>query len=131
LFTSAVCDHCESPPKGRFFRGYVVYRADEASPFTEYLFKTGHDAVVWRSIRDIKQAEVRCVLSADPVAWQLGRGRAAGLTMTGRPFEIYADHRFPAGAERAFLAPAGVDPRADVTYLDVPAPARRTAIGLF
>ena len=107
LFYSAVCDACESPPRGTYYRAYVVWRETRGleAPL-DYVWRTPHDAVMWRSLQNLEdEAEVRCVLSEHPIPWRVASGLAAGLVSADRLFEIFVDHRFPPAPYRAFLAP--------------------------
>jgi hypothetical protein len=46
LLISAACDWCEGPPKGKFFRGYVVWQEPSCGDaVSEYVFRTAHDAI--------------------------------------------------------------------------------------
>lgn len=118
LFISAVCDHCDGAPKGDYYRGYVVWREGRgAMPVLDYVWRTAHDAAIWRSLCDQEECEIRCVLAPEPIEWRVGQGKAAGLTMATRLFEIYADHRFPPLPDRAFFAPPGVHPYTEKAHL--------------
>ena len=106
LLISAVCDWCESPPKGKFFRGYVVWQEPSAGEaMSEYVFRTAHDAIVWRSMSGHEEREIRTVLSEDPIPWRVASGRASGLICADQLFDVFATHRYRKGSYRAFLAP--------------------------
>jgi hypothetical protein len=110
LFVSAVCDWCDSPPKGKFFRGYVVWQEPACGDaVSEYVFRTAHDAIVWRSMSGHEEREIRTVLSEEPIPWRVASGRASGLICADQLFDVYRTHRFRKAAYRAFLAPP--DPR--------------------
>jgi hypothetical protein len=106
LLFSAVCDWCDSPPKGKFFRGYVVWQEPSCGDaVSEYVFRTAHDAIVWRSMSGHEEREIRSVLSEEPIPWRVASGRASGLICADQLFDVYRTHRFRKGAYRAFLAP--------------------------
>lgn len=116
LFYTAVCETCDVPPQGQFYAGFVVWdptssRGDRPTP--AYVWRTAHDAVMWRSLRETEDLTVRVVLSAHPIPWRESGGRASGLTCAEALFEIYPDHRFPPGRFRAFLAEPGFHPYAE------------------
>jgi hypothetical protein len=109
LFYSAVCDRCEGPPRGTFYRGYVVWREpDGERAHSEHVFRTAHDAAIWRSLTGLDDGEVRSVLSEHPIAWRVASGRAAGLVWADGLYDVYRDHRHERGPYRAFLAPASL-----------------------
>jgi hypothetical protein len=110
LFTSCICEHCDSDPQGDFFRGWVVYPEQPSGLVQTWVFRTREDACRWQRSRP--DGTVRAVLSRDPYAWTRSRGALKDLVLAERPFEIFADHRHPPGPNRAFLAPAGA-PDAD------------------
>lgn len=106
LFYSAICDRCEGPPRGTFYRGYIVWREPEGErAHSEHVFRTAHDAAIWRSLAGLEDGEVRSVLSEHPIAWRVASGRAAGLVWADGLYDVYRDHRFERGVYRAFLAP--------------------------
>jgi hypothetical protein len=106
LLFSAVCDWCESPPKGKFFRGYVVWQEPACGEaVSEYVFRTAHDAIVWRSMSGHEEREIRTVLAEDPIPWRVASGRASGLICADQLFDVFSTHRFRKGPYRAFLAP--------------------------
>jgi hypothetical protein len=107
LLFSAVCDWCDSPPKGKFFRGYVVWQEPSCGEaVSEYVFRTAHDAIVWRSMSGHEEREIRTVLSEEPIPWRVASGRASGLICADQLFDVHRTHRFRKGPYRAFLAPA-------------------------
>jgi hypothetical protein len=103
LFTSCVCEHCESGPDGDFFRGWVVWPERTFGAVQTWIFRTREDARRW--LRKRTDGEVRAVLSREPFAWTRSRGPAKDVVLAERPFEVFPDHRHPPGAHRAFLAP--------------------------
>jgi hypothetical protein len=106
LLFSAVCDWCESPPKGKFFRGYVVWQEPACGEaVSEYVFRTAHDAIVWRSMSGHEEREIRTVLAEEPIPWRVASGRASGLICADQLFDVFTTHRFRKGPYRAFLAP--------------------------
>ncbi len=105
LFYSAVCDFCEGKPKGTFYRGYVVWRERDVEAPLDYVWRTPHDAVMWRTLQGLEECEVRCVLSEHPITWRVASGSAAGLVSADKLFEIHCDHRFPPAPYKAVLAP--------------------------
>ncbi|HTU56895.1 MAG TPA: hypothetical protein VMF89_00650 [Polyangiales bacterium] len=106
LFYSAVCDWCESPPKGKFFRGYVVWQDPACGEaVSEYVFRTAHDAIVWRTMSGHEEREIRTVLAEEPIPWRVASGRASGLICADQLFDVFTTHRFRRGPYRAFLAP--------------------------
>ncbi len=106
LFYSAVCDWCESPPKGKFFRGYVVWQDPACGEaVSEYVFRTAHDAIVWRTMSGHEEREIRTVLAEEPIPWRVASGRASGLICADQLFDVFTTHRFRKGPYRAFLAP--------------------------
>ena len=69
------------------------------------MWRTTHDAVIWRSLQGLEEGEVRSVLSEQAIVWRVASGLAAGLVAADKLYDIYPDHRFPPGPHRAFLAP--------------------------
>jgi hypothetical protein len=119
LLVSAVCDWCESPPKGKFYRGYVVWQEPKVGDVvSEYVFRTAHDAIVWRSISGHEEREVRTVLSEDPIPWRVASGRASGLICAEHLFDVYPTHRYRKAPCRAFLAPPEFRPIKDAVQLN-------------
>lgn len=107
LFVSAICDWCDGPPRGTFYRGFVVWQdPPPGEALSEYVFRTLHDAVVWRSIAGHEDREIVPVLSVDPIPWRVAAGKASGLVCADRLFDIFKTHRFPKGPYRAFVAPS-------------------------
>lgn len=118
LLVSAVCDWCESPPKGKFFRGYVVWQEPACGEaVSEYVFRTAHDAIVWRSMSGHEEREIRTVLSEEPIPWRVASGRASGLICADQLFDVYRTHRFRRGPYRAFLAPNDVRKDKDLVQI--------------
>lgn len=117
LFYTTVCESCEASPRGDFYAGFIVWDpARELSleaPRQVYVWRTAHDAVMWRSLRETEDLTVRCILSELPISWRQAGGKAAGLICADGLFEIFADHRFPPGRYRAFLAPPNFHPYAE------------------
>jgi len=108
LFFSTICEWCDGPPKGNFFRGYVVWRDPElGDAISAYVFRTAHDALVWRTISGNEECEIRTVLSEDPFAWRVASGKAAGLICAQELFDVFESHRYRRAPNRAFLAPPG------------------------
>lgn len=108
LFFSAVCDWCEGPPRGTFYRGYVVWHEPPAGQaLSAYVFRTIHDAVVWRAIAGYEEREVLPVLAENAIPWRVAAGKASGLVCADRLFDVFKTHRFPQGPYRAFVAPRG------------------------
>jgi hypothetical protein len=106
LLFSAVCDWCDGPPKGKFFRGYVVWQEPACGEaISEYVFRTAHDAIVWRSMSGHEEREIRTVLAEEPIPWRVASGRASGLICADQLFDVFTTHRFRKGPYRAFLAP--------------------------
>ncbi len=108
LFYTAVCEACDSLPRGEFFTGFVVWDSSRAAtasaPSVVYVWRTAHDATVWRSLREAEDLTVRCILSEAPIPWREAGGKAAGLVCADSLFEIYPDHKFPPAPYRAFLS---------------------------
>jgi hypothetical protein len=106
LFISFVCDYCERPNFGGMYRGYVVWRhSDDGRPHRQYVFATFEAAERWQKIRGLVDADVRDVLSREPFRWHQRRGLVKNLELADKLFEVYPDHRFKPGPNRAFLAP--------------------------
>lgn len=110
LFTSYLCERCDTPPSGRFYVGFVVWRGI-GGPRQEYLFRTRADAGRWREINGLLDSEVRPVLVEAEPAWHLSRGSIRDLELANQLFEIFPTHRFPPAPNRGFLAPETVNPR--------------------
>jgi hypothetical protein len=107
LFFSAVCDWCEGPPRGTFYRGYVIWQEPElGDAISTHVFRTPHDALVYRAISGLDALEIRSVLSEQPFPWRVASGKASGLVCTDQPFDVHRTHRFRREPQRAFLAPA-------------------------
>jgi len=120
LLVSAVCDWCESPPKGNFFRGYVVWHEPKlGDAVSEYVFRTAHDAIVWRSISGNDAREIRTVLTEAPIPWRVASGRASGLICADQLFDVFRSHRFRKAPYRAFLAPPECRPVKDSFQLNL------------
>ena len=117
LFYSAICESCDEPPHGEFYAGFVVWDPTrclkQGEPVTAYVWRTAHDAVVWRSLREAEDLTVRCALSELPISWHSAGGKAAGLVCADALFEIYPDHRFPPHRYRAFLSSPSFHPYAE------------------
>lgn len=106
LFISAVCERCENPPRGLFYRGYVVWREPSGDrSHSEHVFRTAHDAAIWRSLTGLDDGEVRSVLSEQPIVWRVASGRAAGLVWADGLYDVFRNHRYERQPYRAFLAP--------------------------
>lgn len=106
LFISFVCDYCERPNLAAMYRGYVVWRhSDGSRPHRQYVFATREAAERWQRIRGLVDAEVRDVLAREPFRWHQRRGLVKNLELADKLFEVYPDHRFKPGPNRAFLAP--------------------------
>ena len=108
LFYTAVCEACDEPPRGEYYAGFVVWDpsrglSEDDLPST-YVWRTAHDATIWRSLRETEDLTVRCVLSELPIPWHHAGGKAAGLVCANALFEIFPDHRFAPGPYRAFLS---------------------------
>jgi hypothetical protein len=121
LFYTAVCEACDNPPRGNFYAGFIVWDPTRSShdgvPASCYVWRTSHEAVVWRSLREVDDLTVRCVLSEHPIPWREAGGKAAGLVCADALFEIFGDHRFVPGPYRAFLAPESFHPYAERVIL--------------
>jgi hypothetical protein len=108
LFYSAICESCAEPPHGAFYAGYVVWDASrslkDGESVPSYVWRTAHEAVLWRSLREAEDLTIRCVLSEFPIPWHHAGGKAAGLVCADALFEIYPDHRFRPDRYRAFLS---------------------------
>jgi hypothetical protein len=110
LFTSCVCEHCDTEPQGDFFRGWVVWPEHPVGTVQTWVFRTLEDAQKW--MRSRNGGDVRAVLSPEPYTWTRSRGSLKDVILAERPFEVFPDHRFPPGQHRAFLAPPDI-PDAD------------------
>lgn len=118
LFTSCVCEHCDGEPEGDFFRGWVVWPARPFGRVQTWVFRSPEDARKWQKGRT--DGTVQPVLSEVPFAWTRAKGPLKDIVLAERPFEIFPDHRFPPGHNRAFLAPEYA-PDADRVRLTRPA----------
>ncbi len=111
LFYSTICEACDGPPRGDFFAGFVMWDPawpiNKAMPTPAYVWRTSHDAIAFRSLRESDDLTVRCVLSEFRIPWREAGGKAAGLVCGDALYEIYTDHRFPPARYRAFLAKPG------------------------
>jgi hypothetical protein len=106
LFFSYVCDYCDNPRPDTHYRGYVVWRDDGVNHGRRhYVFPSRAVAERWRAIRGISDARIVEVLSQDPFNFRPSRGTVKGVELADRLFEIFPDHRFKPGPNRAFLAP--------------------------
>jgi hypothetical protein len=106
LFFSAVCDWCEGPPRGTFYRGYVLWREPEVGEaISTHVFRTPHDALVYRAISGLDDLEIRSVLAERPFPWRVATGKASGLVCTDLAYDVFRTHRFRREPQRAFLAP--------------------------
>ena len=106
LFISYVCDHCDNPHPEVENSGYVVWRDDpDEHERRHYVFPSRTSAERWRSLRGLADARVVKVLSPVPFNFRRSRGSAKDLELADRLFEIFPDHRFEPGPNRAFLAP--------------------------
>jgi len=114
LFTSWVCDHCDGPPEGDFYRGWAVWPDDQQDVATTLVFRTPEHARRWK---DGREGTVRPVLAESPYVWRRSSGTMKGLELAEKPFEIYPDHRHPPGPHRAFIAPIDL-PDADLVHLE-------------
>ena len=115
LFTSYVCDWCDGAPQGRFHRGWVAWDETTNAPATALVFRFADDAARWGEGRE-RTLQVREVLSTETFQWTHARGSLRDLELADRPFQVFRDHRFPAGECRAFLAPT-VMPAGDPVVL--------------
>lgn len=105
LFTSQVCDWCDGMLSVEWHRGFVVLRDDALLGEVEaYVFKGRTHAAVWRSAVGLGTCPIVEVLSEIPFRWTTTTGSIGGLVIAERPVTIYADHRFPPGRDRAFVA---------------------------
>ncbi len=106
LFTSYACDHCEGRSRPAYARGYVVLHEGAHMPAGPvYLFRTRTDAARWRVARKCRHVPIREVLTEAPVQWRTTSGTLQDVELADRPFEIFADHRYPPAPNHAFLAP--------------------------
>lgn len=106
LFVSYVCDYCEGTSFSHWYSGFIVFQPERlggGNPF--HVFRSRTDAAIWRSASGLQQCELREVLSENPIAWKSSRGTISNIQLADRPFEIFADHRFEPGENRAFIAP--------------------------
>ena len=106
LFTSCVCEHCDGDLKADWFQGFIVYqphRIGTCDPFL--IFPTPMDAVLWRSAKNLHPCEIRKVYCEHPIAWRESIAHPKTIRTSKQVYAIYADHRFPPGRGRAFLAP--------------------------
>jgi hypothetical protein len=118
LLTSYVCEYCDGPPVGQFYRGFVVWRGlDGDQPRREYVFRTREIAAKWRELRKLEDFEIREVLSENAIGWRRSRGSVKDIELADRLYYIYPDHRFPPAADRAFLAPEALGGSDDVVVL--------------
>lgn len=107
LFYTTTCEWCNNSPKGKFYLGYVVWLIEEEQlvyPTARYVWQTAYEATVWRSLREIEHAEVKTVLSSNPIQWREAGGKATGLYCAESLYEIYSDHRFEQKIYTAFLS---------------------------
>jgi hypothetical protein len=106
LFTSVACDWCDGLVPYEVDRGFIVLVEDRiATGRQSYVFRTMTDAAIWRSARGLQSYPIQEVHSLAPIQWTRSRGTIENVEMADRPFEVFADHRFPDAPYRAFLAP--------------------------
>jgi hypothetical protein len=105
LFYSCVCEHCENGPQGRYHRAYAVIHRTRFPQEQVYLFRTSHDAVIWRSLCHDDTLELVTVLMRDQPQWRCASGRAAGLVWADTLYDVYPDHRHQHSDRTAFIAP--------------------------
>lgn len=107
LFTSYVCDYCDGVANQTYYSGFIVLRPERVgtgAPF--YVFPTRTAAGVWRSANKLQHCQIREVLSLEPFEWSRSRGRL-DVELARHPYQIFPDHKYPAGPHRAFIAPRG------------------------
>lgn len=106
LFVTMVCDFCDGlATEAEWDRGWVVWRG-RPMPADEYVFSNPDDAERWRSIQGLDGCPVKEVRAPVKFTWRLSNGSVKGLEMAEHPVTIYADRRFPAAPNRAFLTDA-------------------------
>jgi hypothetical protein len=113
LFYSLSCNHCESPPKGLFYVGYVALRTGrEKDSFQYYVWYSRISAEAWAS--QLHEAnEVRAVLTQIPFTWTAApNGVAADNT-----YRVMPDHRFELRPYHVFLAPKTLALASDRVFL--------------
>jgi hypothetical protein len=129
LLISYVCDRCEGAPRGSYYRGYIVWDPRRHLPRKEYVFRDRDVAEYWRSIRQLEDSQIREVLCEHEIRWHVGRGTIKNLELADHLYEIYADHRFPPGPYRAFLAPEGYEEDSEIRILTQPGYPNAISIG--
>jgi hypothetical protein len=116
LFYSTVCTHCEEPPKGRFYRGYILWSDAHdkllcsGARLQDYVWYSTEDARTYERNVTNANADIErrlcSVLSTQPFNWRYGNGLAVGLMMAERLVTVHKDHRFAPAPYNAFLMPA-------------------------
>jgi hypothetical protein len=103
LFYSLSCNHCENPPKGEFYVGFIAYDEENRKRPSCYVWSTAKDAAEWGQKYPTPRSTL-AVLSPTPFLWTLFPS-ASGAFHTEDFYEIYPNHRYVPRECRAFLAP--------------------------
>ncbi|WP_394845535.1 hypothetical protein LZC95_51960 [Pendulispora brunnea] len=105
LFISLVCDFCDGleGDDAGWDVGYVVWRG-RPMPVNEYVFATREDGERWKRALNMKDEPILLVRSPVKFRWRKSTGTIKDVTTADGLVTIFADRRFPPGANRAYLA---------------------------
>jgi hypothetical protein len=119
LFLTQACDHCDyGVDRACVHRGYLIRGdvdpaedAEDGVLATAYVFRTTLDAERWRTAAGRENWPIYEALSLTPYRWILSRGTLRDVALADAMFEIFADHRFEALPNRAWLGELAVPAR--------------------
>jgi hypothetical protein len=110
LFYSLSCNHCESPPKGLFYVGFILYMEG-----MEEEKHRGCRHPIWYKPKDVtafydaQESQVRVVLSYMPFAWISSAVRHGNVMRANQGYFVRYDHRYdPQKGDTVFRAPKEV-----------------------
>jgi hypothetical protein len=109
LFTSAVCEHCESGPTGPIYRGHILWPGEGNDP-PRYVCVFQHElaAAAWLGMHGsaLHGYRVRAVGSLEPYLWTLFKHPTLGsIYYAHGGHEVFLDHRYESKPLRVFLLP--------------------------